>query len=106
MPTFFILTLVRPLHSAASRLARPRLFRRSISMAKEFQLKGLTSLDLKPGQKKEFEVEGLEGAKVLLVNVDNKFHALSPRCTHYGAPLTRGVLHGTRLTCPWHGGRS
>jgi nitrite reductase/ring-hydroxylating ferredoxin subunit len=73
-------------------------------MATQFQLKGITSLQLKPGEKKELEVEGLEGAKVLLVNANGKIHALSPRCTHYGAPLVKGVLHGERLTCPWHGG--
>jgi NADPH-dependent 2,4-dienoyl-CoA reductase/sulfur reductase-like enzyme/nitrite reductase/ring-hydroxylating ferredoxin subunit len=72
-------------------------------MATEFQLKGITSLDLPPGQKREVEVEGVDGAKVLLVNANNKIHALSPKCTHYGAPLVRGVLHGNRLTCLWHG---
>jgi nitrite reductase/ring-hydroxylating ferredoxin subunit len=99
------LILLRPLRSAASSPStHSSLIRHMSAMAKEFQLKGLTSLQLKPGQKQELEVEGVEGAKVLLVNVDNKFHALSPRCTHFGAPLIRGVLHGDRLTCPWHGG--
>jgi NADPH-dependent 2,4-dienoyl-CoA reductase/sulfur reductase-like enzyme/nitrite reductase/ring-hydroxylating ferredoxin subunit len=71
---------------------------------KQFQLKGIASLkDLKPGSKTEFEVEGLEGAKVLLTNSNGKVNALSPKCTHFGAPLVKGVLHGDRLTCPWHG---
>jgi nitrite reductase/ring-hydroxylating ferredoxin subunit len=105
MPAIPLLILLRPLRARASfPLLRPRPIRRKSTMAKQFQLKGLTSLQLKPGQKQELEVEGLDGAKVLLVNVDNKFHALSPRCTHYGAPLIRGVLHGDRITCPWHGG--
>jgi Rieske Fe-S protein len=66
-----------------------RLFHYTVSMAKEFQLKGITSLDsLKPGDKQDYEVEGLEGAKVLLVNAGGKINALSPKCTHYGAPVS------------------
>jgi nitrite reductase/ring-hydroxylating ferredoxin subunit len=70
----------------------------------EFKLTGLTSLDLQPGEKKEVDVEGVDKAKVLLVNAGGKIQALSPKCTHYGAPLAKGVLHGERITCPWHGG--
>jgi nitrite reductase/ring-hydroxylating ferredoxin subunit len=73
-------------------------------MSAEYKLKGLSSLDLKPNEKKEYEVEGIQGAKVLLVNSNNKFHALSPKCTHYGAPLAKGaLLEGGRIVCPWHG---
>lgn len=73
-------------------------------MAQEYKLKGVSSLDLKPGDKHEVEVEGLE-AKVLLLNAGGKIQAVGPKCTHYGAPLVKGVL-GTngKLTCPWHGG--
>ncbi|KAK4165572.1 hypothetical protein QBC43DRAFT_208063 [Cladorrhinum sp. PSN259] len=72
-------------------------------MAQEYKLKGVTSLDLKPGEKQEVEVEGLD-AKVLLLNAGGTVQATGPRCTHYGAPLVKGVL-GTngKLTCPWHG---
>ncbi|KAI9762076.1 MAG: hypothetical protein M1840_001485 [Geoglossum simile] len=64
----------------------------------------LPSLDLQDGEKREVEVEGIDKAKILLVKVADKYHALSPRCTHYGAPLVKGVLTGDgRLTCPWHG---
>lgn len=73
-------------------------------MAQEFKLKGLTSIDLKPGQKQEAEVEGIEGGKVLLVKAQDGVHAMSPNCTHYGAPLMKGVVTGDgRITCPWHG---
>lgn len=33
------------------------------------------------GQKKEVEVEGIEGAKVLLLKVNDQLRALGPRCT-------------------------
>lgn len=73
-------------------------------MAQEFKLKDVTSLQLKNGEKKECEVEGVEGGKVLLLKVQDKVHATSSNCTHYGAPLAKGVLTPEgRLTCPWHG---
>ena len=74
-------------------------------MATEFKLKGWTSIDLKNGQKQEAEVEGIEGGKVVVVKVKDEVHALNANCTHYGAPLVKGVVTGEgRLTCPWHGG--
>ncbi|KAL1888063.1 Apoptosis-inducing factor 1 [Sporothrix stenoceras] len=70
----------------------------------EFKLKDVTSLALKTGEKKEVEVEGIEDAKVLLVNAAGTVQAIGPKCTHYGAPLVKGVLTANgRITCPWHG---
>lgn len=75
-------------------------------MAQEYKLKGISSLDLKNGDKQEVDVEGVEGGKVLLLKVQDKVHATSTSCTHFGAPLKNGVLTPEgRLTCPWHGGR-
>lgn len=75
--------------------------------AKEFKLKGITSLDLAEGHKEEVEVEGVEDGKVLLLNAGGGVRAVGAKCTHYGAPLVKGVLTKSgRLTCPWHGGRS
>ncbi len=74
-------------------------------MAKDFKLKDLSTLSsLENGQKLEVEIDGLDDAKVLLVQLDGKTHALGPKCTHFGAPLKNGVLNGNgRLVCPWHG---
>ncbi|KAK8877456.1 monodehydroascorbate reductase [Apiospora arundinis] len=70
----------------------------------EFKLKDISSLSLQPGEKQEVEVEGIEGGKVLLANVGGKIQALGPKCTHYGAPLVKGVMTKSgRITCPWHG---
>lgn len=75
--------------------------------AQEYKLSGISKCDLNNGEKLEVEVEGIEGGKVLLVKVGDKTHALSPNCTHYGAPLKNGVLTPDgRLTCPWHGGQT
>lgn len=73
--------------------------------AQEYKLKGITSLNLAAGTKTEAEVEGIEGAKVLLVNANGTVQAMGAKCTHYGAPLVNGVMTNTgRLKCPWHGG--
>ncbi|KAG6040294.1 hypothetical protein E4U41_000979 [Claviceps citrina] len=73
-------------------------------MAQEFKLKGITSLSLSPGSKLEAEVEGVEGGKVLLVHSNGMLQAIGAKCTHYGAPLSKGVLSSDgRIKCPWHG---
>ncbi|KAL8671266.1 MAG: hypothetical protein Q9168_004235 [Polycauliona sp. 1 TL-2023] len=73
-------------------------------MAQEYKIKGLSALDLKSGEKREVEVEGIENGKVLLARVGATTHAMSSNCTHYGAPLKNGVLTPDgRLTCAWHG---
>lgn len=53
-------------------------------MAEEYKLKGLQALNLKPGEKKEVEVDGIEEGKVLIMNVNGKHTALGSKCTHYG----------------------
>lgn len=75
------------------------------TMTTAFKLKDVSSLDhLKNGQIQEVEIEGLDETKLLLARHENETHALSPKCTHYGAPLSKGVLSANgRLTCPWHG---
>ena len=76
----------------------------TLTMAQEYKLKNLSSIELKNGQMQEAEVEGIEEGKVLLAKVKDEVHALGSKCTHYGAPLAKGVLTGDgRLTCPWHG---
>ncbi|NXG04145.1 AIFM3 factor, partial [Sakesphorus luctuosus] len=40
---------------------------------------------------------------VLLVRNRKEFSALGSKCPHSGAPLSKGVLRGERLRCPWHG---
>ena len=91
--------------SSSILIQKIRLSTAPIVMAQEHKLKDLSSLDLKIGEKREVEVEGIENGKVLLAKVGSKIHALSANCTHYGAPLKNGVLTPDgRLTCPWHGG--
>ncbi|KAK2736422.1 hypothetical protein FQN57_000755 [Myotisia sp. PD_48] len=70
----------------------------------EYKLNGATPSELQDGGKVEVEVEGLQNVKLLLVKLNGQLQAMSARCTHYGAPLVKGVLSPDgRLTCPWHG---
>eukprot|EP00163_Fabomonas_tropica_P005802 TRINITY_DN1542_c0_g1_i2.p1 TRINITY_DN1542_c0_g1~~TRINITY_DN1542_c0_g1_i2.p1 ORF type:complete len:516 (-),score=192.07 TRINITY_DN1542_c0_g1_i2:110-1657(-) len=49
------------------------------------------------------EVEVAPKFKVLVYRTDDgEFAATSTKCTHYGAPLIKGVLEGDRVVCPWH----
>ena len=50
----------------------------------------------------EVEFEGIE-ERALLIRQEGKLHALSNKCTHYGAPLVKGCLGNGRIRCPWHG---
>ncbi|EEB89762.1 hypothetical protein MPER_12108, partial [Moniliophthora perniciosa FA553] len=62
----------------------------------------LDESELKDGQMKEVE---FEQGKVLLSRLGDKIYATSAFCTHYGAPLVKGVLTAdARVVCPWHGG--
>ena len=55
--------------------------------------------ELADGQMKQVQAGETE---LLLVRLDGQFYALGARCTHYGAPLATGALHGERIICPWH----
>ncbi|KAK2834949.1 hypothetical protein FQN49_006751 [Arthroderma sp. PD_2] len=70
----------------------------------EYKLTGSSPSEIKNGDKIEVQVEGVEGVKLLLVKLDDQVHAMTAKCTHYGAPLVKGVLTpDARITCPWHG---
>ncbi|KII89745.1 hypothetical protein PLICRDRAFT_107672 [Plicaturopsis crispa FD-325 SS-3] len=61
----------------------------------------LDEADLKDGQMKEVD---FDKGKVLVSRLGDKVHATSAFCTHYGAPLAKGVLTSDgRVVCPWHG---
>lgn len=39
---------------------------------------------------------------ILLARIDGNFYAVGAHCSHYGAPLAKGILNGDRVICPWH----
>ena len=56
--------------------------------------------DLSAGEMQQFSAEEKE---ILLACVsEGRFVATAAKCSHYGAPLEKGVLCGSRVVCPWH----
>ncbi|MGB6298221.1 MAG: FAD-dependent oxidoreductase [Rivularia sp. (in: cyanobacteria)] len=55
--------------------------------------------DLNIGEMRQVSVEDNE---ILLARVEDGFFATAAHCTHYGAPLEKGILNGERVVCPWH----
>ncbi len=42
-------------------------------------------------------------SKALVVKQNGQFSAIGHKCSHYGAPLSKGYLGNGRVRCPWHG---
>jgi nitrite reductase/ring-hydroxylating ferredoxin subunit len=61
----------------------------------------VAKIDMIPaGELKQFKIDGHE---VLVINLDGQFYCLPAMCTHAGAPLVEGEIHGDIIICPWHG---
>lgn len=56
--------------------------------------------DLQNGQMKEVDIGD---QKALLIKDGGSFYAVGGKCTHYGAPLSKGAYCNGRVRCPWHG---
>ena len=55
--------------------------------------------DLQNGQMQQIEVEG---SQILLSRINDEFYATGAFCTHYGAPLAKGIICNETIVCPWH----
>jgi 3-phenylpropionate/trans-cinnamate dioxygenase ferredoxin subunit/naphthalene 1,2-dioxygenase system ferredoxin subunit len=55
--------------------------------------------DLAPG---EMKFAAVDGERIVLANVEGRFHALRDVCGHRNAPLSRGRLIGCIIECPLH----
>ncbi|MBV8331828.1 MAG: non-heme iron oxygenase ferredoxin subunit [Candidatus Eremiobacteraeota bacterium] len=56
--------------------------------------------DIAPGTTRRVVVDG---AGILLCNVDGAIYAIEDVCTHDGGPLDQGTLEGECIVCPRHG---
>jgi nitrite reductase/ring-hydroxylating ferredoxin subunit/thioredoxin reductase len=61
------------------------------------------SEDFPEGQMKEIVTgDNKDDDVVLVVRLDGKLYAIGAKCSHFGAPLVKGLLFGDRVYCPWH----
>jgi len=54
------------------------------------------------GEMKELRVGDGDNDKVLVARYQGKLHSVGNYCTHFGAPLTSGVLFDDKVLCPYH----
>ncbi len=43
-----------------------------------------------------------QGDIAVFRNADDEIFAIEDRCPHRGGPLSQGIVHGQRVTCPLH----
>ena len=48
-------------------------------------------------------VQSTHGDIAVFRNAENEVFALRDKCPHKGGPLSQGIVHGKRVTCPLHG---
>jgi nitrite reductase/ring-hydroxylating ferredoxin subunit len=74
-------------------------------MADEKELSGVDFADgVSPA---EFSDGGMlqghtKGEPILVARCAGTFFAIGASCTHYGAPLAKGLLVDDTVRCPWH----
>ena len=47
-------------------------------------------------------VRGAGCGVALFRTADDRVFALADKCPHRGGPLSQGIVHGSRVTCPLH----
>ena len=47
-------------------------------------------------------VKTAKGDVAIFRTADDQIFALHDRCPHRGGPLSQGIVHGRRVTCPLH----
>src|SRR3954467_14490053 len=60
---------------------------------------GIPAAELKPGDRLLGHAHGEAG---LLARIGDEFFAIGATCSHYGGPLSEGVIVGDTVRCPWH----
>ena len=48
-------------------------------------------------------VESAQGDIAIFRTSEDKIFALHDHCPHKGGPLSQGIVHGEKVTCPLHG---
>ncbi len=58
-----------------------------------------STADLENGKRKEFDIDG---KKVLVSNIDNKYYVIDALCSHMGGDLASGKAVNDTVICPKH----
>ena len=58
--------------------------------------------DLVPGQHSVVEIDG---ASIVLINLNGEFYAVEDICTHDGSEISSGCIVDGSIECPRHGAR-
>ena len=58
--------------------------------------------ELKDGEMKELKVGPKDEDKVLISRVQGKLYAVGNYCSHFGAPMSSGLMFDDKVLCPWH----
>jgi nitrite reductase/ring-hydroxylating ferredoxin subunit len=51
---------------------------------------------------KELKVGPKDDDKVLISRVQGKLYAVGNYCSHFGAPMSTGLMFDDKVLCPWH----
>ena len=60
------------------------------------------SRDFLEGQMREIQVGATDKDTILIVKIDGELYACGSKCSHFGAPLSKGMLFDDRIYCPFH----
>lgn len=71
-------------------------------MAKENSVTLATKNELKPGDRKLIE---LNGVRIALFNIDGEYYCIGDVCSHDDGPVAEGSCNGYEIECPRHGAR-
>ena len=58
--------------------------------------------ELADGEMKELKVGPKDEDKVLISRIRGQIYAVGNYCSHFGAPLSTGLLFDDKVLCPWH----
>ncbi len=65
-------------------------------------IKAALAAEIAPGKMRRVEIAG---RRIMICNVNGRFHATDDTCTHEEASLSMGNLTGDLVKCPLHGSR-
>ena len=73
------------------------------SQEERFEKEIGSSDDFVDGQMKQIQIGPKKDDDIILVvRLDGKLYAVGAKCSHFGAPLSTGMLFQDLVLCPWH----